>query len=65
LVNYRLQYDHTQIHEVMKVVKQFNCTVLKQEAQLFCLLETGVPKNRLDEVLFRLKELRGVEVEQM
>ena len=65
LINYRLQYDHTQIHEVMKVVKQFNCTVLKQEAQLFCLLETGVPKNRLDEVLFRLKELRGVEVEQI
>ena len=62
LINYRLQYDHTQTHEVMKVVKQFNCIVLKQEAQLFCLLEMGVPKDRLDEVLFRLKELRGVEV---
>lgn len=64
LVNYRLQYDHTQTHEVMKVVKQFNCVVLKQETQLFCLLETGVPKNRLDEVLFRLKELRTVEMEK-
>jgi uncharacterized YigZ family protein len=64
LVNYRLQYDHTQTHEVMKVVKQFNCVVLKQETQLFCILETGVPKNRLDEVLFRLKELRTVEMEK-
>jgi uncharacterized YigZ family protein len=64
LINFRLQYDHTQTHEVMKVIKQFNCTVLKQEAQLFCLLEIGVPKDRLDEVLFRLKELRGVEVEK-
>ena len=64
LVNYRLQYDHTQTHEVMKVVKQFNCVVLKQESQLFCLLETGVPKNRLAEVLFRLKELRTVEMEK-
>jgi uncharacterized YigZ family protein len=64
LVNYRLQYDHTQTHEVMKVVKQFNCVVLKQETQLFCMLETGVPKNRLDEVLFRLKELRTVEMEK-
>lgn len=62
LINYRLQFDHTQTHEVMKVIKQFGCVVLKQEAQLFCLIETGVPKNRLDEVLFRLKELRGVEV---
>ena len=62
LINYRLQFDHTQTHEVMKTVKQFGCMVLKQEAQLFCMLEIGVPKNWLDEVLFRLKELRGVEV---
>jgi uncharacterized YigZ family protein len=64
LVNYRLQYDHTQTHEVMKVVKQFNCVVLKQETQLFCMLETGVPKDRLNEVLFRIKDLRGVEMEK-
>ncbi|MDZ4795284.1 MAG: YigZ family protein [Bacteroidota bacterium] len=65
LINYRIQFDHTQTHEVMKVVKQFNCVVLKQEAQLFCLLETGVPKDRLDEVLFRFRELRGVELEKL
>lgn len=64
LVNYRLQFDYTQMNDVMKVVKQFDCTVLKQETQLFCSIEIGVPKNRLDEVLFRLKELRGVEVER-
>lgn len=64
LVNYRLQFDYTQMNEVMKVVKQFDCAVLKQETQLFCSIEIGVPKNRLDEVLFRLKELRGVEVER-
>lgn len=62
LVNYRLEYDHTQTHEVMKVIKQFNCVVLKQESRLFCLMETGVPKDRLNEVLFRFKELRGVEL---
>ena len=64
LVNYRLQYDHTQTHEVIKVIKQFNCVVLKQETHLFCLLETGVPKNRENEILFLLRELRGVGVEK-
>jgi len=64
LINYRLQYDHTQTHEIMKVIKQFNCVVLKQETQLFCMMETGVPKDRLDEVLFRLKELRQIEIEK-
>ncbi|MBK8141467.1 MAG: YigZ family protein [Chitinophagaceae bacterium] len=65
LLPYRLQFDYTQMNDVMKVVKQFDCVVLKQETQLFYSIEIGVPKNRLDEVLFRLKELRGVEVEKI
>lgn len=65
LINYRVQFDYTQMNEVMKVVKHFDCAVLKQETQLFCSIEMGVPKSRLEEVLFRLKELRGVEVEKI
>lgn len=64
LINYRVQFDYTQMNEVMKVVKYFDCAVLKQETQLFCSIEMGVPKSRLEEVLFRLKELRGVGVEK-
>ncbi len=62
LVNYQLQFDYTQMNEVMKVVKQFDCNVVKQEMNLFCSLHIGVPKSRLDEVLFKLKDLRAVEV---
>ena len=65
LINYRVQFDYTQMNEVMKVIKQFDCAVLKQETQLFCSVEMGVPKSRLEEVLFRMKELRGVEVEKI
>lgn len=61
LVSYRLQFDHTQTHAIMQVVKHFGCLVYKQESQLFCMLELGIPRNRLDEVLFRIRELRGVE----
>jgi len=64
LLPYRLQFDYTQMNDVMKVVKQFDCAVQKQETLLFCVLEMGIPRNRLDEVLFRLKELKGVEVEK-
>ncbi len=69
LINYRLQFDYTQMNEVMKVVKQFDCVVLKQDPvnyreQLFCSLEIGVPKNRVEEVLSKLKDLRGVEMEK-
>jgi hypothetical protein len=30
--------------------------------QLFCSLTAGIPNNRLEETIYRLKELRGVEV---
>jgi uncharacterized YigZ family protein len=62
LVHFRLQFDYTQMNDIMKIIRQFDCLVEKQEMQLFCVMEIGVPKDRLDEVLFRLKELRGVEV---
>jgi uncharacterized YigZ family protein len=65
LVNYRLQFDYTLMNEVMKVVKQSDCVVLKQESQLFCLLEIGVPKNKMEEVTNKLKELRGVGLEKI
>jgi len=63
LINYRLQFDYTQMNDVMKIVKKLDCVVLKQEIQLFCLLVIAVPKNRMEEVLGKLKELRGMDVD--
>lgn len=65
LISYSVQFDYTQMNDVMKLVKQFECTVLKQETQLFCSVEMGVPKNRQEELLYKLRDLRGVEVEKI
>ena len=59
---YTLQFDYTQMNEVMMIVKQLNCTVLEQEVFLFCRLNIGIPKGRLEEALYKFRELRGVEV---
>jgi len=64
LINYRLQFDYTQMNDGMRLIKQFKLLVLKQEIQLFCLLEVGILQNRLEEVLLRLKDLRNVTVEK-
>lgn len=61
-VLYQLQFDYTQMNDVMMIVKQCGCSVVGQEMQLFCLLEVGIPKARLDEVLYRLKEIHTIEV---
>jgi uncharacterized YigZ family protein len=62
LAVYALQFDYTRMNDVMMIVKQFNCEVKKQEQQLFCSMNIGIPKARLQEVLFKLKELHVVEV---
>lgn len=65
LVNYGLQFDYTKMNDIMKLVKQFDCVVFKQETQLFCSLQIGVPVNRNSEVLLLLKDLAGLEVEKL
>ena len=64
-INYRLQFDYTQMNEVMKLVKQFDCQVVKQETKLFCSLEMGIPKYKLEEILNKLKDLIRVEIEKV
>jgi hypothetical protein len=46
----------------MIIMRQFNCEVIKQESQLFNVLEVGIPKGRLNEVLFKLRELLNVGI---
>ena len=59
-IKYSIEFDYTRMNEVMMVLKQFNCTVIQQEMQLFCVIKTGIPKNRLEETLYRLQELQNV-----
>ncbi len=64
-VNYFLHFDYTRMNDVMMVVKQYNCTVIKQEMNLFCDAEIGIPKNRLEEVLYKFKDLHTVEMKKL
>jgi uncharacterized YigZ family protein len=61
-VGYTLQFDYSQMNEVMMQVKQLNCTVLEKDMSLFCHLVIGIPKGRIDEAIYKFKEIRGVEI---
>ena len=64
-LSYSLQFDYTRMNDVMMIVKQYNCTVIKQEMILFCELGIGIPKNRLEEVLYKFSELHTVETRKL
>lgn len=59
---YFLQFDYTILNGIMIIIKQYNCSMIEQELQLFCTMTIGIPQNRLAEVLFKLEEIRGLEI---
>lgn len=65
LVHYLVHFDYTAMNDVMLVCKQFDCVVIKQEMLLFCDMEIGIPRNRVDEVLFKLNDIRGATIKAL
>ena len=64
-ITHKLNFAYTNMNEVMTIIKQFNCTIIHQEMQLFCTATIGVPKKNLAEVLNAFKQLYEVEVERL
>lgn len=63
-INYELQFNYTEINEVMRIIKQHNCTVHKNEMQLFCKIEIGIPKNKIDEIKTSFSDIKNLEFHQ-
>ncbi|HVS96337.1 MAG TPA: YigZ family protein [Puia sp.] len=57
-----VQFDYTSIGEIMALAKQYNCRIVRQEMQLFCNMTLAVPRNRVQEVSYKLQEIRNVEM---
>ena len=62
LASYRMQFDYTILNEVMRSIKKYECIVQKQELQLFCLMEIGIPKAELEFCISQLKNLKSMEL---
>ena len=62
LINYRLQFDYTILNDVMRITRKNECIVLKQDLQLYCMIEIAIPKTNLELCLLQLKNLKGMEL---
>lgn len=63
--DYVIQFNYNLMNEVMLVLKQYNCKVHTHEMQLFCNIVAGIPKSRLTEVLYQLKQIPAAEVKKV
>lgn len=64
LTLYELQFDYTISNDIMRIVKKYTCVLLKQDLQLFCNYEVGIPRQVEKECLGALEELRGLSIKK-
>lgn len=62
---YMLEFDYTNMNDVMRIIKQYQCSILKNEMNLFCQLEVGIALVDEEIVLIKLKDLRAVEIKTL
>lgn len=57
-----ITFDYPVMNDVMQLLKQSEATIFRQDLQLFCEIDAGIPIKVADGYLQKLTEIRGVEV---
>lgn len=57
-----LSFDYPSMSEVLYLLKQADATIIKQDLQLFCEVQAGIPIVQADAYIKKLSEIRGVEI---
>ncbi len=57
-----IRFDYATMGEVLYLLKQSEATIHKQDMQLFCIIQAGIPKHLLNACMDKLSEIRGVDV---
>jgi uncharacterized YigZ family protein len=65
LISYSLQFDYTLTNTVMQILKQTGCEVNSQEFNLFSNIIIDVPKNRVEELLYKITGIHGVDIKNV
>lgn len=60
-VEYDIQFDYTQMNDIMQPVRQYQCRIVEQDLQLFCRIRLAIPRKNLELVLNRFQDLRNVD----
>ena len=61
---YEINFDYPAMGEVLYLLKQAEATIYKQDLQLFCVINAGIPRHHSDAYVQRLSEIRGVSIKK-
>lgn len=57
-----INFDYPVMNEVLQLLKQSEASIYRQDLQLFCVIQAGIPRKHAAAYLQRLSEIRGVIV---
>lgn len=60
-----IEFDYTLLNEIMRLIKQYSCNIIKKDLQLFSRMIISLPIAAVDELSARLGEFRNVEVKRL
>jgi len=60
---YSLQFNHEQMNDVMRLIKEHNLNILSQQFDTVCTLQIGIRKTKVNEVLGRLEKLQSLKID--
>ncbi len=62
---YEISFDYPTMGEVLYLLKQAEATIYKQDLQLFCRVEAGIPLGQVQTCTTAISELRGVTIKNI
>lgn len=62
---FEISFDYPAMGEVLYILKQCEATIYKQDLQLFCLVQTGIPLIHADLYTQKLAEIRGITLKKI
>lgn len=58
---YNIQFDYSQMNELMSLIKEEQLLILKQDFNLTCTIEIAIRQSKLNVVLAKLQKLEGLK----
>ena len=64
LIFYELEFDYTHTNRVIQIIRKHDCIISKNENQLFCILNVGIPKSRIIEFEHNFSDFHQIAIKR-
>lgn len=62
---YQVRFDYLQMNDVMRIVKEDDLTILKQEFDNQCTLEFSLRQNQVSSVIHKMEKISGIGIKYL